>query len=328
VIHNNAGTPAFNLPIMVYIAPKQDEIGYSPFVEVLTFTVPATRPVSIEVPVRWNFAGGEHQLWVQVNRLPKAWQSRTPTQPELDTGDNIVLLDLMVQPFDAYTSDLCPGRVDLEIDPGDVAAEPGTERVRVRIHNVGNRAVYNLPVVIAGDDLAGISYTPAIPPCGGTSEVWVDVDRRLNQGESVAVSVNPQGWDGGLLEDDFTNNTASAPVSLAVSEPLSPEPVDYDFGISPADIEVPEQWLVLVTVHNLGTRDASRVPICVENQAGRQVNDAIPLIQGNGSGVAAIRVGTLWTRGGTLTFTVNLPGAKGAYPESNRSNNVTAFTLP
>jgi hypothetical protein len=44
--------------------------------------------------------------------------------------------------------------------------------------------------------------------------------------------------------------------------------------------------------------------------------------------VAAIRVGTLWTRGGALTFTVNLPGAKGAYPESNRSNNVATFTLP
>ena len=328
VIHNNSGSPASGVPMMVYIAPENDEIGYSPFVEVLTFTLPSTRPVTIEVPVRWNLAGGEQRLWVQVNRLPTAWQSQAPTRPERDRGDNSALLDLMVQPFDAYTSDLCPGRVDVEIGPADVVAEPGTERVGVRVHNAGNQAVYNLPVVIAGDGLAGIGYTPAIPPCGGTAETWVDVDRPLDLGESIEISVNPEGWSGGLLEDDASNNAARVSVALPVSASLSPEPVDYDFEIAPTDIEVPEAWLILVTVHNLGTRDAARVPVRVENLTGRRVNDVIPLVQGNGTGVAAIRVGTLWTRGGTLTLTVNPQGAKGGYPESKRGNNVATVTLP
>jgi hypothetical protein len=327
VIHNNSGSPASGLPMMVYLAPEQDTIGYTPFVEVLTFTLPATRPATIEVPVRWNLAGGEYRLWVQVNRLPRAWQAQTPPQPEQDTSDNSALLDLMVQPFDAYTSDLCPGRVDVEIGPADVVAEPGAERVGVRIHNVGNQAVFHLPVVIAGDGMSGIGYTPAIPPCGGTTEVWVEVDRPLSLGEPVKVSVNPEGWTGGLLEDDLANNAVIGPVALPASVSLS-EPVDYDFGIGPTDIESPEQWLVLVTVHNLGTRDAARVPIRVENQAGRRVNDVIPLVQGNGLGVAAIRVGTLWTKGGTLTLTVNAQDAKGAYPEPDRRNNVATFTLP
>jgi hypothetical protein len=70
------------------------------------------------------------------------------------------------------------------------------------------------------------------------------------------------------------------------------------------------------------------VPIRVENTAGRKITDAIPSVQGKGSGVAAIRVGYLWIQGGTLTFTVNPQDAKGAYPEKNRDNNVATFTLP
>jgi hypothetical protein len=70
------------------------------------------------------------------------------------------------------------------------------------------------------------------------------------------------------------------------------------------------------------------VPIRVENASGRKITDAIPFVQGNGLGTAAIRVGYLWTRGGTLTFTVNPPDAKGAYPETNRNDNVATFTLP
>ena len=103
---------------------------------------------------------------------------------------------------------------------------------------------------------------------------------------------------------------------------------DYDFGIAPTDIETPEAWIVLVTVHNLGSRDADMVPIRIENEAGRQITDAIPLVQGDGLGVAAIRVGYLWTPGGVLTFTVNPEDAQNAYPESNRDNNVATFKLP
>ncbi len=330
VIHNNVAIPAADVPVMVYISAKQEEIGYASFLRLLTVTVPASQSLPVEVPVNWNFAGGEHRLWVQINHLPEAWQSRMPIWPEADIGDNVVLLDLMVDPFDAYASDLCPGRVDLEISPADVLPEPGQQRVLVRVHNLGNHAVYNLPVVVLGDQLSGITYTPAIPPCGGTAVVYVDLDRPFQQGESLNVSVNPREWVGGLPEDDLDNNQVAIVAGLAPGLVIPPGSglEDYDFSISTAGIETPEPWIALVTVHNLGTRDAAMVPIHIENEAGRKLTDAIPLVQGNGMGVAAIRIGYLWTRGGTLTFTVNPENAEGAYPESNRDNNLATLTLP
>ena len=334
VIHNQSTLPAVDVPVMVYLSARREEIGYSPFLQMLTVTVPASLSLSVEVPVNWNLAGGEHQLWIQVNRLPEAWQPRMPAQPETNSADNIVLLDLMVDPFDAYRSDLCSGRVDVEIGPTDILPEPDQQSVLVRVHNLGNQAVYNLPVVVTGDQVSGIAYTPAIPPCGGTAEVTVQVDRPYQEGESLTVQVNPGEWTGRLEEDNLDNNQVA--VTAGLPGTLSPELVmppggdlkDYDFSLSPADIEIPEQWIVLVTVHNLGTRDADMVPIQVENKAGRKVVDAVPLVQGEGLGVAAIRVGYLWTPGGVLTFTVNPEGAKGAYPETDRDNNVATFTLP
>jgi hypothetical protein len=329
-VHNNLGVDAVDVPLMVHISARQEEIGYSPFMQLLTVTVPASQSLPVEVPVNWNLAGGEHQLWVQVNRLPDAWQSRAATLPEADTGDNIALLELMVDPFDAYTSDLCSGRVDIEIGPADVVPEPDQQRVLVVVHNMGNRAVYNLPVIVLGDQVMGISYTPIIPPCGGTVRVYVEVDRPLRQGESLTVLVNPRDWEQGLAEDDFDNNQVSVAAGLAPGIAIPPDSglEDYDFSISSDGIEIPQLWIVQVTVHNLGPRDADMVPIRVENEAGRKITDAIPLVQGNGLGVAAIRVGYLWTRGGTLTFTVNPQDVKGAYPEANRDNNVATFTLP
>jgi hypothetical protein len=315
---------------MIHISAGQEEIGYSPFVQLLTVTVPASQSLPVEVPVDWNLAGGEHQLWVQVNRLPDAWQARVATLPEVDTGDNIALLELIVDPFDAYVSDLCSGRVDVEIGPADVVPEPDQQRILVVVHNTGNHAVFNLPVIVLGDQVTGISYTPVIPPCGGTARVYVEVDRPLRQGESLTVLVNPRDWEHGVAEDDFDNNQVSVAAGLAPGMAIPPGSglEDYDFSISPAGIEIPQLWIVQVTVHNLGPRDADMVPIRVENEAGRKIIDAIPLVQGNGLGVAAIRVGYLWTRGGTLTFTVNPQDAKGAYPEANRDNNVATFILP
>jgi hypothetical protein len=330
VIHNDAGIPATDVPLMVYMSALQDQFGYVPFVQVLTVTVPATSSLTINVPVHWNLAGGEYQLWVQVNRLPDAWQDRFATLPELDTANNMVLLDLMVDPFDAYASDLCSGRTDVEIGPTDVLPEPEHQRVAVTVHNSGNRAAYNLPVVVLGNQLAGISYTPAIPPCGGTTQVYVDLNRPLVPGDPLTIQVNPQGWPEGLEEDDFRNNSTAVNAGLAPSldMPSVSGLQDYDFGISLTDIQTQEPSMVLVTVHNWGTRDAAMVPIRIENQAGRKVNDAIPLVQGNGLGVAAISIGSLWTRGGTLTLTVNPQGAKDALPETNRDNNVAVLTLP
>ena len=330
VIHNKADIPAVNMPLMFHISADREELGFMSFLQLLTVTVPASDSLPVTIPVNWNLAGGEHQLWVQVNRLPQGWQSWAPPLPEADSSDNIVLMDLLVNPFDAYVSDLCPDRVDVEIEPADILPEPEQQRVRVRVHNSGNRAVYNLPVVIVGDQLTGIAYTPAIPPCGGTTEVYVDVDRPLRQGESLTVHVNPQDWGDSLQEDNFDNNRLAIAAGLAPGMVISASsiPQDYDFSISTADLETPQLWLVLVTVHNLGTRDAAMVPIRVENEAGRKITDAIPLVQGNGLGVAAIRVGYLWTRGGTLTFTVNPQGAKGAYPETNQDNNVATLALP
>jgi hypothetical protein len=329
-IFNRSDIPAVNVPLTVHIAAMQEEIGYSSFLQVLTATVPASQSLPLEVPVNWNFSGGVHQLWVQANRLPQAWQSDLPLHPEIDTSDNIVLLELMVEPFDAYTSDLCPGRVEVEINPEDVLPEPDRQRVLVRVHNLGNRAMYNLPVVVTGQDLMGVTYTPAIPPCGGIAVVSVDVDRPFEQGEALAVLVNPSEWVGALAEDEYENNLVTVTAGLApgVAVPPGSGLEEYEFSVSTADIETPEPWIVLVTVHNLGTRDAAMVPVLVENEAGRTVTDAIPVVQGGGLGIAAIRVGYLWTPGGKLTFTINPEDAEGAYPETNREDNMATFTLP
>jgi hypothetical protein len=330
VIRNNQSVPALDVPLMVYVSAEQEEIGYQPFLEVLTVTLPTTRPVTLKIPVRWNFAGGKHRLWLQVNRIPEAWQGQTPAHAEADTSDNSVLLDLMVQPFDAYESDLCPGRVDVEIDATDVSAVTDEQVVRVRVHNAGNRALYNLPVVVTGQQLAGITYTPAIPPCGGTVEVQVPVDRRLRPLELFSVAVNPPGWEGGQPEDEFDNNRLASVTSSLPGEGSSQgvDLDDYDFAIGGADITSPEPYIILVTVHNLGTRDAANVPIRVENEAGRKTTDVIPAVQGNGQGVAAIRVGIFWKHGAILTVSVNPSGVKNAYPESDRSNNLATFTVP
>ena len=277
-IENLSNVPAPDVPVMVFISAMQERIGYAPFLELLTVTVPASETITLEVPVDWNLAGGEHQLWLQVNRLPEAWQPRIPLLPELDPGNNIVLLDLMVDPFDAYVSDLCPGRMDVEVGPADVLPEPDRQRVLVRVHNVGNQAVYNLPVVLTGEGLSGIAYTPAIPPCGGTAEVYVAADRPFAQGESLSIQVNPGQWPDGLVEDDFDNNQVAVVAGLApgIEAPVGGGLDDYDFVITPADIEMPEVWLAMVTVHNLGTRDAAMVPIRVENANGRKLTDVHP----------------------------------------------------
>jgi hypothetical protein len=330
VLHNRSQVAAVDVPLVIQIAAEQEELGYTPFLQTLTVTVPASGSLPVELPIHWNFGGGEHQLWVQVNRLPTAWQSVATLQPEVDNSDNSVLLGLMVDPFDAYASDLCPGRVDAEIGPADVLPEPDRQRVLVRVHNPGNRALYNLPIIVLGDDLSGIAYTSAIPPCGGTAEVAVDVDQPFQEGASLTVQINPEEWKSSLPEDDYENNQVAVTAGLAPGQLVPPGSGldEYDFAISSSDIETPEPWIVLVTLHNLGTRDAAMVPIRVENESGRQVTDAIPLVQGGGLGVAAIRVGYLWIPGGTLTFTVNPEDAKDSYPESNRANNVATFTLP
>ncbi len=330
VIHNNMPTPADEVPVMILISARQEEIGYSPYTELITVTVPASQSLQVDVPVQWNLAGGEHQVWIQVNRLPDAWQDRAPTWTEVDTRDNVALIDLVVEPFDAYTSDLCSGRVDVEIEAADVAVEPDGRRVWVRVRNVGNRAVYNLPVAVTSATATGVAYTPAIPPCGGKAEIYVPVDQPFKQGDTLTVELNPPGWVGGLQEDNSANNRVSTIASLTpASEPGSETSLDdYDFTISTTDIEIPEPWHVLVTVHNLGTRDAADVPILVENEEGRWLTDSIPFVQGEGLGVAAIRVGYLWIPGGTLTFTVNPEDGRGALPETKRDNNTATFTLP
>jgi len=330
IIRNQGEVPANDVPLVFHISAAQEELGYTPFLQTMTVTVPASASLPVELPVIWNFPGGEHQIWVQVNRLPEAWQSPTSLQPETDSSDNSAQLTLMVDPFDAYTSDLCPGRVDAEITPADVLPEPEQQRVMVRVHNPGNRALYNLPVVVTGDQLAGIAYTSTIAPCGGTAEVFVDIDHPFQQGTSLTVQVNPEDWASGLPEDDYANNQVAVAAGLAPGMQVPPGSSldDYDFAVATADIETPEAWIALVTVHNLGTRDAAMVPIRVENETGRQITDAIPLVQGDGLGIAAIRVGYLWNPGGTLTFTINPEDAQDTYPESNRDNNTATFALP
>ncbi len=330
VIRNNSESPVQGVPLMVHISANQEEIGYTPYFRVLTVTLPSTLPVPVQIPVHWNLAGGEHQLMVQVNRLPQAWQAHTPVRAEKDISDNIVLLDLAVEPFDAYVSDLCPGRIDVEISTSDVFSGPDQRHVLVRVHNLGNRAAYNLPVVVLGEQLSGIAYTPVVPPCGGTAQVEVELDRAFSPGESLSIQINPDEWVGGLAEEDYENNVVklSAIPESGLPDPPATRLADYDFRITTADIGTPELWFAQVNVHNVGTRDADMVPIRIENEAGRRITDAIPLVQGEGMGVAMIRVSYLWTHGGTLTFTVNPPDSPGAYPEANRADNVASFVLP
>jgi hypothetical protein len=185
-------------------------------------------------------------------------------------------------------------------------------------------------VVITGDGLTGIAYTPTIPPCGGTTEVLVELDQPFEQGTSLTVQINPEAWGIGLPEDDYDNNQVAVTAGLAPGMQIPPGSGldDYDFAIATTDIETPEAWIILVTAQNHGSRDAAMVPIRVENEAGRQITDAIPLVQGDGLGLAAIRVGYLWTPGGVLTLTINPEDAENPYPESNRENNVATFRLP
>jgi len=354
-IHNNEPVPAVGVPVMVYLSARQEQIGFSSFFRVMAVTVPATQTVQVTVPVAQNLAGGEYRLWVQANLLsaPIAEQAGTPTLPEVDLEDNSVLLDVAVAPFDAYASDLCPGRVDAAIEFAEIWLEPDLRRLHVRVHNVGNQALYNLPVVVtggqaAGDtrhgegpsaEVSGVAYTAAIAPCGGTAEAVVELDRPLEAGDSVEVAVNPEDWPDGLAEDSFDNNHVR---SVTLSPDQSPvllsegrvgaagsggAVVDYDFAISPEDVEIVRSGVVLVKVHNLGTRDAANVPVRIEAKSGRKVVDLIPVVEGNGLGLAAIQLGWLWSPKATLTLIVNPEGAKGAYPETNRDNNVVTFTL-
>ena len=354
-IHNNDPVPVVDVPVMVYLSAVQEEIGFRPFFRVLTVTVPATQTLAVKVPVVQNLAGGEYQLWVQVNRLsaPLALQAGTPTLPEANIDDNAALLDVVIAPFDAYLSDLCPGRLDVALEVGDIWLEPDLQRIHVRVHNVGNQAVYNLPVVVVGGQgdheqaaqATGVAYTPAIPPCGGTALVVVALDRPLEPGESVDLAVNPGDWPDALAEDSFDNNTvrsltvspgsadagqAPSLVSEAGQAVATPAAgvTDYDFAVSPADVEIVRSGIILVKVYNLGTRDVANLPIRIEGKAGRKVTDVIPLIEGNGLGVAAIQLGWLWSPKATLTLIVNPEGAKGGYPETSRDNNVVTFTLP
>jgi hypothetical protein len=329
-IRNESVVPAFDVPLIIYISAQQERIGFQSFLQVLTLTVPASGTVPVDIPVDWNLAGGEHRLWLEVNRVPDAWQTRLQTQPEGELGNNMVLRDLMIEAFDAYSSDLCAGRVDIEISPADVLPDPENQRLRVRVHNLGNQAVYHLPVVVRGDQVTGVVYTPPIPPCGGTAEIDIPLDGTLEEGQSLTVIVNPADWEGRLSEGSMDNNQVTVVTGLIPGQAMpSGELQDYDFSITTADISIPQAWTLLIQAHNQGTRDADMVPIRIENEAGRSLNDAIPLVRGGGGvGVAAMLVGYLWTPGGTLTLTINPPDARNAYPETNRDDNIATFTLP
>jgi len=348
-IHNNEPAPAVGVPVMIYLSAKQEQIGFSAFFRVLAVTVPATQTMAVKVPVVQNMTGGEYRLWVQVNRLsmPVAQQAGVAALPEIDIEDNSALVDLVVAPFDAYVSDLCPGRTDVALEFAEMWLEPDLRRIHVRVHNLGNQAVYNLPVVVTGRQVAGMAYTPAIPPCGGTAEAAVELDRPLEAGEPVDVAVNPADWPDRLAEDGFDNNyvrsvTISAgsaadqgPFLLSEDGERAVMPgtasdggTDYDFAVSPVDVEIVRSGVILIKVYNLGTRDVANVPIRIEGKAGRKVIDVIPLIEGDGLGVAAIQLGWLWSPKATLTLIINPEGAKGAYPETNRGNNTVTITLP
>jgi hypothetical protein len=330
-IHNNSPFPAENVPVLVYLSGVQEQIGYTSFLAVVTTTVPATHTASVQVPVVWNLAGGDYRLWVRVNNVPDNWLGRTPVLPEARLADNSALIDVPVEPFDAFTSNLCAGRVDVGVDQGDVSLETDPRRLRVRIHNLGNQAAYNLAVIVTAGHASGMAYTPALPPCGGTAEVIVALDEPLEPGEPFLVQVNPRDWPFGLDEDDFENNSVSTAVGKTAAGTPTPQAAtvtDYDFALEAADVDLSQPGILVLTVHNLGTRDAADVPILIEGKAGRKIIDAIPLVDGGGLGIVAVQLGSLWVPGGTVTVTLNPSGAKGAFPEAARENNVLVVALP
>jgi len=128
-----------------------------------------------------------------------------------------------VAPFDAYASDLCPaGRCRIEF--AEIWLEPDLQRLHVRVHNVGNQAVYNLPVVVTvARATAAKSSGPFGRGTGPSADVsawptrprshraaarpkWCRAGRPLEAGDSVEVAVNPEDWPDGLAEDSFDNN--------------------------------------------------------------------------------------------------------------------------
>lgn len=329
VIHNLSPITVTAVPLLVYISEVPGQFGFSPFLTVVTATVPPTHSLPVEVPVRWNLPGGEHELWVRVNSLPPAWQDQFTLLPEARLADNAVSLGLAVQPFDAYASDLCAGRVDVGLEAGGVWCEADLHQVHVRVQNLGNQAGYNLPVIVTAGQATGLAYTPALPPCGGTVTVIVSLDHALKPGEPFRVQVNPEGWPDGLAEDDFGNNELEATAGLQPEPGQTGAPVtDYDFAVSEADVDLSQAGIVVLTVHNLGTRDAAQVPVRIEGRAGRKILDTLTLVKGGGLGVVAVSLGQVSGSGVTLTITVNPPDAKGAYAESQRDNNVVTILLP
>lgn len=329
LIHNNSDELAGDVPVVVHLSALEEKFGYQPFLQVLTATVPPSTSVPVTVPVRWNLSSGEHRLWVQANRLPDAWQGDLPVQPEANLADNAVLVDLWIEPFDAYMNTLCAGRVDLEVGPADILPEPDTGRVVVTIHNLGNRAVYNVPVIVFSRRASGVGYSPAIPPCGGTVRVTVDLEGALAPGDGLTVRINPDEWASGIEEDDFENNhvAVSAGFAPGVVVPAAEQPADYDFWIGADGIELAQPGVLVVTVQNRGTRDADEVPVWVQNEAGRKVVDRIALVRGQGTGIGAIRISSLGAQHGPLTITINPADADGAYPEANRQDNTVTFQL-
>jgi len=330
LIHNQSDVLAENVPVVVLVAPLEDQFGYQPFLHVLTVTVPASTSVPITVTVRWNLAAGEHRLWVQANREPESWQGLMPAQPEVNLADNAVLVALMIEPFDTQLSTLCAGRVDLEIEPADILPEPDADRVLVTIHNLGNRAVYNVPVVVFSARATGLAYSPAIPPCGGTVRVPIDLVGNLAPGDALTVRINPAEWESDLVEDNFDNNQVAVSAGFApgAAPPAVQSPADYDFWLETGAVELAQPGVLVITVQNRGTRDADQVPVQVENEAGRKILDRIPLVRGQGMGVGAVQVSSLAARGGKLIVTVNPAGAENAYPEANRQDNTVTFLLP
>ncbi|HSJ55544.1 MAG TPA: hypothetical protein VLC95_00080 [Anaerolineae bacterium] len=329
-IHNRSAVPAADVPLVVHLSAIRDEFGYQAFTHVMTVTVPPSVSVPITVPVRWNLASGEHRLWIQANRPPDAWRGVLPAQAEANLADNAVLVDLWIEPFDAEVSTLCAGRVDLEIEPVDILPEPDAGRVLVTVHNLGNRAVYNVPVVVFSSKASGVAYSPPIPPCGGTVRVPVDLEGELAQGDALTVRINPVEWAAEVEEDNYDNNEVAISAGFAPGVAPSPpqQPADYDFWVDSGGIELAQPGVLVITVQNRGTRDADGVPVQVETETGRKIVDRIPLVRGQGVGVGAIRISSLGVRTGALVVTINPPDSPDAYPEANRQDNVVIFNLP
>ena len=179
---------------------------------------------------------GGYAVAVSVNRelrdvVENRFYWQAPEQAETDPSDNVVETRLTVHPFESYTSEACPPATNLAISALDIAlvrpdhsegASPAADSdfLAVTIHNVGNPALYSVPVQLVGaGGQSFYSYTLGLRPCGGTDRMFLPVNPAW--GEIFTLVLNPVDSGGAIPEEDYTDNEVTVTLST-LATPMPP----------------------------------------------------------------------------------------------------------